>query len=466
VGSEPAGAHYRALSFWHDTWSGSLQPRPPLPGHRDADVAVVGAGYTGLWTAYYLLAAQPGLRVVLLEREIAGFGASGRNGGWCSALFPASWPALARVAGRRAAIRQQRELFATVDEVGRVLHEESIDADWAKGGSISLARSAAQLDRAHAAVAAAREWGFGPQDYRLLGAADARGAAAATGTVGAVATPHCAVVHPARLVRGLADVVERRGAVIYEESPVTSIEPGLVRTPQGHVRAPLVVRATEAFTPGLPGLRRTLAPVVSLMVVTEPLPAPVWQQIGLAERPAFADLRHTVVYGQRTADGRMAFGGRGARYLAGSRLARDLARETRIFGWLRRTVREMFPVLAGASFTHAWGGAVGAARDWWASCGVDRRTGLAWAGGYVGDGVATSNLAGRTLADLLLGRDTELVRLPWVGHRSPPWEPEPLRWVGINAGILAAGLSDAEESRTGRVSVVHAATTRLLRLGR
>jgi glycine/D-amino acid oxidase-like deaminating enzyme len=455
---EPAG--YRALSLWHDTVPGSLVPRPALPGDRDADVCVVGAGFTGLWTAYSLLAAQPDLSVVVLEREIAGYGASGRNGGWCSALLPVSWATLAREAGRDAAIRQQRAMFATVDEVGRVLRDEGIDAHWAKGGTVSLARSPAQLARARGAVAKAREWGFGPDDYRLLTADEAQGVAA-RGTLGGTFTPHCAALHPARLVRGLAEAVERRGAVIHERTTVHAVEPGAVRTTHGVVRAPFVVRATEAFTPALPGLGRAVAPVVSLMIATEPLPADAWSRIGLAGRPTFNDLRHTTVYGQRTADGRLAFGGRGARYLAGSRLDRDLARETRIFGWLRSTLLGMFPDVASARITHRWGGAVGAARDWWASCGLDRGTGIAWAGGYVGDGVAMSSLAGRTLADLLLGRDTDLVTLPWVGHVSPRWEPEPLRWLGINAGIVAAGLADAEEARTGRRSLVGAVTSRL-----
>ncbi|HSK27514.1 MAG TPA: FAD-binding oxidoreductase [Jiangellales bacterium] len=455
-GASPTTTAYRSLSYWHDSLppEDTLVPRRPLPGDRDADVVVVGAGFTGLWTAYYLLAADPALRVVVLEREVAGFGASGRNGGWCSSLFPATWESLASASSRDDAVRLQRALDATVDEVGRVVATEGIEADWAKGGTVSLARSATQLRRARSAVEHARAWGRSPDDLRLLGADEASRLAGATHVLGGTFTPHCAALHPARLVRGLARAVERRGGVVHEATPVLRLEPGRAVTPYGSVRAEHVVRATEGYTPMLPGHRRTVMPVYSLLVATEPLPASAWERIGLAERPTFTDLRHMIVYGQRTADGRLAFGGRGAPYRAGSRVHPDLDRDERVFGWLRRTLADAFPEVRQARFTHAWGGPLGIARDWWASVGVDRATGAAWAGGYVGDGVATSNLAGRTLADLLVGRDSDLVTLPWVGHRSRRWEPEPLRWLGVNASLRAMGWADAEEQLTGRESLL------------
>jgi glycine/D-amino acid oxidase-like deaminating enzyme len=190
------------------------------------------------------------------------------------------------------------------------------------------------------------------------------------------------------------------------------------------------------------------------MVATAPLSASTWQAVGLGDRQTFSDGRHVIIYGQRTADGRLAFGGRGAPYHFGSRVRPSQDDEPRVFGMLRETLRALLPQVGEVEFTHAWGGPLGIARDWAASVGLDRGTGLAWAGGYVGDGVGTSNLAGRTLADLVLGRDTDLVTLPWVGHRSRRWEPEPLRWLGINAGLRAMRLADWEESRTGRPSLV------------
>lgn len=450
------GGGYAGLSLWHETAGDDWQPRAPLPGDREADVAVVGAGLTGLWTAYYLLRTDPTLRVVVLEAETAGFGASGRNGGWCSALFPSSSDRLAALPGssRAGALAQQRAMRDTVDEVLRVIDEERIHAQARKGGTVVVARSVAQLRRAEAEVAHARSWGRGEDDLVLLDEAAARARLDATHTVGGTYTPDCAVLHPARLVRGLAQVVESLGATVYEQTRVRSIQAGAVHTDHGTVRAEVTVRATEGYTAVLEGMHRRIAPVYSLIVATEPLPDAVWERIGLHNRETFSDHRHLIIYGQRTADGRLVFGGRGAPYHFGSRVRPDFDRDPAVFERLRQTAVEMFPVLAGASFTHAWGGVLGVPRDWCASVGLDRSTGQAWAGGYVGDGVGTTNLAGRTLRDLVLGHQTDLTALPWVGHHSPNWEPEPLRWLGVNAGLRTMTLADTEERRTGRPSLL------------
>ncbi len=448
----PGALAYRKLSFWHDTVPGSLEPRDPLQGDLDADVAIAGAGFTGLWTAYYVKKARPELRVVVCEREIAGFGASGRNGGWCSALFPASLSKLDRMGGRDAAIAMYRAMQQTVDEVGAAVAAEGIDCHWAKGGTVQLARSAVQLERARAEIAEAREFGFGPEDLDLLDRDAATAIAAADGVLGGVYTPHCAAIHPSRLARGLAEAVRRHGVALHEATPVTRIEPGALVTPAGTVRARHVIRATEGYTPQLPGEHRTVMPVYSLMIATEPLPDAVWERIGLAARPTFGDLRHMIIYGQRTADGRFAFGGRGAPYHLGSSIRPAYDRVPAVHAALRRTLAELFPVLADFKVTHTWGGPLGIPRDWCASVGLDPATGLGWAGGYVGDGVATTNLAGRTLADLILDQDTPLTRLPWVGHRSPRWETEPLRWLGANAGLQLMSFADRQEARTGRPS--------------
>jgi glycine/D-amino acid oxidase-like deaminating enzyme len=448
----PAEESYRARSFWLDTVPGSLVPADVLPGDLDVDVAIAGGGLTGLWTAYYLATAQPGLRVAVCEREIAGFGASGRNGGWCSALFPASLAKLARLAGRDAAVAMYRAMQATVDEVGRVAAAEGIDCHWAKSGTVRLARSGTQLGRARDEVAEAREFGFGEDDLRMLTAGEARDLVAATNVAGGTFTPHCAAIHPARLVRGLADTVRRLGVRVFEATPVTQIAPGRLSTVHGTVRAQYVIRATEGYTPGLPGLHRALVPVYSLMIATEPLPGAVWEQIGLTARPTFSDFRHLIIYGQRTLDGRFAFGGRGAPYHLGSAVRPEFDRVPAVFTGLHRTLSELFPAVADAKITHTWGGPLGIPRDWCASVGLDRGTGLGWAGGYVGDGVATTNLAGRTLADLVLGTGSDLTRLPWVNHRSRQWEAEPLRWLGINAGLRLAIWADHAEARTGRPS--------------
>ena len=458
-----ATSDYRKLSFWHDTVPGTLAPGDPLPGDTDADVAIVGAGFTGLWTAYYLSQADPALRIAICERQIAGFGASGRNGGWCSALFPASLSKLERMAGREAAVAQHRAMQDTVDEVGRVATAEGIDCHWAKGGTVQLTRSPVQLERAKAGVAEARRFGFGADDLRLLDAAEASQLAGASGVLGGTFTPHCAVIHPARLARGLAAAVRSRGVRLFERTAVRRVQPGRLLTTSGMVAAKYVVRATEGYTPALPGLHRAVVPVYSLMIATAPLPDAAWREIGLADRPTFGDLRHLVIYGQRTADGRLAFGGRGAPYHLGSAVRPSFDRAPAVFAELRRTLTELFPVVGEVPVTHSWGGPIGIPRDWCASVGLDFETGLGWAGGYVGDGVATANLAGRTLADLITGGDTQITRLPWVGHRSPRWEPEPMRWLGMNAGVRAMGWADRHEARTGRRSSAAAFMGRFLR---
>ncbi len=445
----PAGERYRRLSLWWDGLPDPLEVRAPLPGDLDVDVAVVGGGFTGLWTAYYLAEADPTLRIAVVERDVVGFGASGRNGGWCSALFAVPDERLNREAGPGAGSAMRRAMVDTVGEVGRVVAAEPIECGFAHGGTVVLARTGAQWERTRQEVAAARSAGISEEDLRLLSASEAASMARASSVLGGTYTPHCAAVDPARLVRGLAEATERRGVAVYERTEARVLRPGAVETPRGTVRAATVVRATEGYTRTLKGEERTLVPVYSLMIATEPLPDAFWDRAGLARRETFADHRHLVIYGQRTADGRMAFGGRGAPYHFASAIRPEFDRDHDVHEALHHTLVDLFPALAGVEITHRWGGPLGIARDWFTSVGLDRQTGMAWAGGYVGDGVSTTNLAGRTLRDLILRGDTELTALPWVGHRSRRWEPEPLRYLGINAGLRLAGRADRAEERAG-----------------
>ncbi|HEV8166976.1 MAG TPA: FAD-binding oxidoreductase, partial [Actinomycetota bacterium] len=227
-----------------------------------------------------------------------------------------------------------------------------------------------------------------------------------------------------------------------------ALRPGVVETPRGRLRAEVVVRATEAWTATLPGSRRLLVPLYSLMIATEPLPPGTWEAIGWGGHETVHAGGNLFVYAQRTRDGRIAFGGRGAPYHFGSTVRPAYDRHAGVHERLRATLAKLLPQVGEARVTHRWGGPLGLPRDWTPSVGLDRASGLAWAGGYVGDGVAAANLAGRTLADLVTGADSELTRLPWVGHRSPRWEPEPLRWLGINGVRLLAGSADAAEERS------------------
>jgi glycine/D-amino acid oxidase-like deaminating enzyme len=468
-GAAPAPVSgYQRLSLWWEAVPAPLPPRPALTEDLQVDVCIVGAGFTGLWTAHSLVSADPTLRVAVVEREVAGFGASGRNGGWCSALFATSDAALARLHGRTSMRAMRRAMQETVDLVGAAAAAEGIDCQFAKGGTVDLARSEAQCARAHAQVEEARALGASDEDLRWLGPEETHELIGAAGTLGATFTPHCAALQPALLARGLADAIERRGVRLFEHTTVVALRPGSPGSPAsvitagGTVRADVVVRATEAWTPTLPGSARDIVPVYSLMVATEPLGDGFWSDARLDQRATFTDHRHMIIYGQRTADGRIAFGGRGAPYHFGSAVRPSFDIEPRVHTLLRQTLTELFPALAGARFTHAWGGPLGIPRDWHSSVGLDRRTGLGWAGGYVGDGVATTNLAGRTLADLITGADTAITHLPWVGHRSPRWEPEPLRWLGVNTGLWTMKLADRSETRHGRPSKTAAVMGRLL----
>ena len=446
------------MSLWSDTFPEHERVTgTPLPGDVDVDVAIVGAGFTGLWTAYHLLQRDPTLRVTVVDRRHVGFGASGRNGGWCSALLPMSLDAMASRHGKAAATRMQLAMYDTVADVARFAGERGLGDVCHRGGTLSLARSQPQLDRLMHRVDELQRFGVSDGVERL-DAAEATRRCNATRVLGAVHTPHCATVHPLRLVHAVAAAAVACGANIHDDTTVESIEPGRLLTDRGVVRAEVVVRATEGYTVQLPGERRALLPIYSLMIATEPIAGDVWDTIGLGDRPTFNDARNLIIYGQRTADGRFAFGGRGAPYHFGSRIRPDFDTDDRVRELLTTSLRDLFPVLADTQITHHWGGVLAAPRDWTCTARYDRSTGFATAGGYVGDGVSTTHLAGRTLAALITSSDDdadrELLQLPWVGHRSRKWEPEPLRWIGVNAGRTAAARADASENRRGRPSRV------------
>lgn len=439
-------------SFWLETSGDDLSPRPPLAGPVEVDVALLGAGYTGLWTALYLLRRDPGLRVAIVEREIAGFGASGRNGGWCSAGFPVSLGVLCERYGDEPTRALTMAMREAVDEVGRVAAAEGIDAGYAKTGALRVARGPHQKDAIEQAHATAEELGLA-DGFRLLDADATADRIRVASAVGSLCSPDCAVIHPGRLVRGLARAVERRGGTIYERTPVTDYvagrSPRLV-TPQGDVRARTIVLAGEAYLSRLRPLRRQVLPVYSLIVLTEPLSPAQWAEIGWAGREAVSSMRASVDYLQRTADGRILFGGRGAPYGFGSRIDDRRDRHGPTHAMLRRSVAEWFPSLGDVRFSHAWGGPLGAPRDWMPTMAHDPATGLATARGYTGQGVATANLAGRVLADLIASVDSPLTRLPPVNHRSPDWEREPFRWAGVRYVQRGYARLDRRAERTGR----------------
>ncbi|WP_323036471.1 FAD-dependent oxidoreductase [Pararhodobacter sp.] len=443
-----AGPRLGEVSFWYADIGLPTTRRAPLPGDRAADVVIIGAGYTGLWAAYYLKQADPSLSVVVLEKEFAGFGASGRNGGWLSGGFAWNHERYARTAGADAVRRMVRAMMGTVDEVIHVAETEGIDADIRRCDELMVATNPAQAERLLAEVAHRASWGEGERIH-AIDAEDARARIQIPGTLCGMVVSGVARIQPAKLVRGLAAVVERLGVVIHEDTEVTAIAPGQVATPSGHVRAPIILRCTEGFTATLPGHRRTWLPLNSAQIATEPLPPQIWAQIGWNGHEILGDFDHTYCYCQRTRDGRITVGARGVPYQFGSRLDDNGRPDPETVRRLIAILHRHFPAARHARIDHAWCGVLAVPRDWCATVGLDAKTGIGWAGGYVGVGVSTANLAGRTLADLALRRETGLTGLPWVNHRVRPWEPEPLRWLGVRGMYGLYGAADRHEARGG-----------------
>jgi glycine/D-amino acid oxidase-like deaminating enzyme len=444
-------ARYRARSLWLDQLGEPLIPRASLPGDLDCDAAIVGAGFTGLWSAYYLKRAQPDLRVAVLEAEVAGYGPSGRNGGWASSGIAGSPKVYERRGGPDGAVRATRETLRAVDEIGEVAAREQIDCGYLKAGMLSIATTAPQEQRLRDSVRRLPAGGTTTDEQvRLLAPDEARGFADMTQVRAALFSPQAARIDPARLVRGLARACERLGVQIFERTRAVWTGPGAVRCEQGTVRAEIVLRATESYTTQFEGSTRDYLPLYSLMIATEPLGDDAWAQHQWTDGLLIGDRHHLFFYAQRTADGRIAIGGRGAPYRLGRPIDERNERATAVRQRLERALRSNFPAAAQARITHHWGGPLAVPRDWSMSVNFDRASGFGFAGGYVGHGVVPSNIAGRTLADLALRRDTDLVSLPWVGHRSRRWEPEPLRYLASSAIVRMLGAADRYEDRHDR----------------
>jgi glycine/D-amino acid oxidase-like deaminating enzyme len=445
-------------AYWLEDAADDLTPRPPLDGSRDADVAIVGAGFTGLWTARELLRRDPTLDVLVIEARTAGFGASGRNGAWLA-------PGIAvtnRELVRRFSPEVARATVAAIRETVRVVAdscaEDGIDAQVRMGGTLRVAIGAQETTMPAATLAAARVLGV-EDDLEVLDADQLAARVRIADARGALRDRNGGAVHPGRLVRGLARTVERLGASIVEDTRVTDVVAGagrrqgagpVVRTERGDVSARHVVLANEAWLSQLPGRRRDVMPLYSLIILTEPIDDATWRSIGWDGHELLSSHRLTVDYLSRTTDGRILFGGRGAPYHFGSSIEPEHDLHAPTHERLRRHLVEWFPQLQDVRVSHAWGGPLGMPRDWMPNVFLDPATGIGGAYGYTGQGVAATNLAGRILADLIVTGDTPHRDLPFVGHRSRRWEPEPLRWLATRYLQTALARLDARAERTGR----------------
>lgn len=456
-----------SVSPWLDD-VGDLEPRAALPGDRDVDVAILGAGYTGLWTAFELQRRDPGVRIGIVDANIAGYGGSGRNGGWCSAGLGVTVGEMARRYGEETARYVTGVMRETVDEVGRVCAEAIPDAAFSKGGLLRLARGAHERPLVQDAYELHRRLRV-DDGIAVLSPDEVAARVQVAGVHGALADEHCATVHPGHLVRGLARRVEERGATIWEQTPATEVQPrrggrrATLTTDRGTLTADVVVVAGEAYLAELPQFHRHVLPVYSLVVMTEPMSAEQRAAIGWQRRECMSSHRLGVDYMSCTADGRIVFGGRGAPYHFGSSVDPEHDLHPPTHAWLRDHLIEWFPQLKGIGFAAAWGGAVGMPRDWLPTFSYRADTGLAAAFGYTGQGVGAANLAGRVLADLITDAGSQWSRLPMVGHRPRRWEPEPLRWLAVRGLQAAVDRIDARAARTGKPRTGRSLTERLIR---
>jgi glycine/D-amino acid oxidase-like deaminating enzyme len=435
---------YRQISYWFDSLEDSGAKVSRLPD--SVDIAIIGGGFTGLWTAYYLKSKSPDLRVGIFEAETVGFGASGRNGGWCMGTANGMERLLYPEETRQEGIRLQHSLHGTVDEIGRVCQAENIDCHFARGGTLNVAGTPEVARRHQDWVKFMHGIGFAEDEYRWLDADESMRRIRLSRNHGAFFTAHCASIHPARLVRGLADVARRMGVEIIEKCPVFAYQTGSLRTGRGTVTAEKIIRATEGYTDSIQHQRRQLLPLYSMVIATEPMSNDRWQEIGLANRETFDDGRRVVIYGQRTLDNRLVFGGR-AGYYFGSKRKSVIDSDDVAVRIVERQARELVPALAGVEITHGWGGLMGVPRHWRPCVSYDEKSRTGWAGGYTGEGVGASNLAGRMMSDLALGEKSDLTTLSWVNDVPRRWEPEPVRWLGVKAIEFFGDRADRAEAR-------------------
>ncbi|MFT4069121.1 NAD(P)/FAD-dependent oxidoreductase [Paraburkholderia sp.] len=435
--------------------------RSPLNGDAAADICIVGAGFTGLWAAWWLTQTLPDRSIRIVEAERVGFGASGRNLGWISGKPVGHRDRLAEGPQRMAGVIDlRRACIDAVTAIPSLMREHGIDIEARHAGYLQFARTQAGLARVRATVAERASWGLDESDLRYLSQDEVWEHIRIEGVLGGLYSPHCTCIQPAKLAIGLAQLLETRGVVIHERARVLGIEPGLVRTGEGTVRAPVILRATEAYSPALPGLRRAIVPMRSSVIVTEPLSQREWDTIGWQHGEGLYGAEHAPYFASRTQDGRIVLAGRGFPYRYGSCFDDDGRLEGGTIRQLEEGLATLFPG-ARPVIAHAWCGMFGTPRDWAPSVSLDRATGLGSAGGYAGQGLAASYVMGRTFADLVAGRQTRWTRLPWTNRRSPDWEAEPLRWLGARTTYHLFRFADAVERRSNS-----AATSRLACLAR
>lgn len=430
--------------YWIET--SHRDPAPSLKGGHRFDVAIIGGGYTGLWTAFHLLKAEPTMSVAILEAGHIGFGASGRNGGFAMTLLDMSLARLRSNHGDEAARAAHSAVALSVEEIGETITSEGIDCEWRQGGLMVVATNRSQLVRIEADLEAATELGL--DGFSWLDANQAQSVVHSPTYRAALREEHCGVVHPAKLARGLAKVVESMGAAIYEYSAVDRVEScgsGVrVSTRHGSVECDQVILATNAWAAHQAQTAKRVVPLYTYITLTEPLSDSMWDSVGWDNHCGIEDKRNYVHYYRRTLDGRILWGGSDGVVHLNSRIAPRFDQNSAIFKRLRNTFRHTFPQLGDLRFTHHWGGPVGITSNFVPTFATTDGGRVHYGVGYNGHGVAPSHTGGKILRDKVLGRDSDLTRLCFVDSPTALFPPEPFRWAGAEISRRAMLRQDAQ----------------------
>ncbi len=435
------------VPYWLDQ-PGAPVPRPPLNGTDSADLAVIGGGFSGLWTALLAKERDPARDVVLIEGRKIAWAGSGRNGGFCSAsLTHGIANGLDRFPGEIATL--ERLGRQNLDQIERSIASYGIDCDFARTGELSVATAPWQLDGLAQTAAAGRALGA---DLRLLDAGQARDELNSPTYLGALWDAEgCATVDPARLAWGLRRACLAAGVRIYERTPVLAIERGRggleLKSAEGTVFADQVALAAGAFAPLLRRLRYYLVPVYDYVLITRPLTPAQLASVGWRNRQGVGDSGNQFHYYRLTGDTRILWGGYDAVYYYGSKIAAGLDRRPETFAALAEHFYATFPQLDGIEFTHNWGGVIDTCTRFCAFFGTARGGRLAYVAGYTGLGVGASRFGASVMLDLLSGQSTELTELELVRTRPLPFPPEPLRAAGIGLTRWSLARADRNEGR-------------------
>ncbi len=415
---------------------------PPLTRDVNADVVIVGGGFTGMWTAYFLGQADPDLGIVLLEQDICGGGPSGRNGGFASGWWD-ELHGLVTLYGAEPAVRACRAVASSIKAIGELCAQHGIDAWYRPGGYMYAITAAAHEPLCREMVELAREVGAA-DELRELSDAEVQARCASPAFHGGAFMRDGASVQPARLARGLRRVLLERGVMVHESTPVTRLDGTAAVTPRGTVRAKHAVLALNAWSTAWPRLNSRVVAWSSYIVLTAPAPDRL-KALGWTGGELISDFRTSLRYFRTTADGRIAFGGGGGR--ARRTIDGAFTGDVRAVRETAEGFRLMFPSFADVPIEDAWGGPIDVSPTHLPTFGRTGDANVYYAMGYTGNGVAPSHLAGQVLADLITGADTDNVRLPMVNARPRPFPPEPFRSFGAAVMRRAMIAKETAEER-------------------